>query len=187
MKVIKLFLAAVIISVSSSVYAQESVDIEKSGIKWNGKKIGGEHHGYIQLKNGTLEIKNNKIAKGKFIVDMTTITNEDIDNENFKKKLIDHLKSDDFFGVEKYPESTFVVTKSTEFSGGKATVTGKLTIKENTEEITFDVKKNGHVYTATLKIDRSKFDVRYGSKSFFDDLGDKAIDDIFILDVKIVI
>lgn len=187
MRKIKLVAIVAILSTGFIVTAQEKIDLGSSGIKWIGKKIGGEHYGSIQLKDGTLEIKDNKIVSGNFTVDMASITNKDIENENFNKKLVDHLKSDDFFGVERYPESTFIITKSTEFSDGKANVTGKLTIKGKTEEIKFDVIKKGNEYTATINVDRSKFDVRYGSKSFFDDLGDKAIDDIFVLDIKVVI
>ncbi len=80
-----------------------------------------------------------------------------------------------------------MVTKATKFEDGKASVTGKLTIKENTEEITFDVVKEGNAYVAKVEVDRSKFDVRYGSNSFFDNLGDKAINDIFVLDIKLAI
>jgi polyisoprenoid-binding protein YceI len=187
MKTIKILFVLALFSVGAIVNAQQ-INLGKSNIKWTGNKIGGTHYGQIKIKSGSLEVSDNSIASGKFVVDMTSITNEDLDNANFNKKLVDHLKSDDFFGVEKYPESHFVVTKSTKFSGGKATVTGKLTIKGKTEVISFDVMKKGNSeYSAKIEIDRSKFDVRYGSKTFFNVIGDKAIDDIFILDVKIVI
>ena len=118
---------------------------------------------------------------------MTSITNTDLKDKGYNKKLVGHLKSDDFFGVEKFPTATFNITKATKFSNGKASVTGNLTIKGNTESITFDFVKNRNQYTTKLEIDRSKFNVRYGSTSFFDGLGDKAIDNIFILDIQLFI
>ena len=96
-----------------------------------------------------------------------------------------HLKSDDFFGVEKFPTATFTVTKAAKFSNGKANVSGNITIKGKTEPVNFVVTKQNNVYKTQLKVDRSKFDVRYGSNSFFDNLGDKAIDNIFILDIQL--
>jgi polyisoprenoid-binding protein YceI len=101
--------------------------------------------------------------------------------------LVGHLKSDDFFGVEKYPTSNFIITQSSKFDENKATVTGVITIKGKSENISFDVERKNNEYSAKLDIDRSKFDVRYGSNSFFDNLGDKAIDDIFTLDIKLVL
>lgn len=118
---------------------------------------------------------------------MNTITNTDLENEEFNQKLVGHLKSEDFFGVDKYPTSTFTVTKATKFIAGKATVSGVLKIKENAEEISFEVVKEGEKYLAKIEIDRSKFNVRYGSNSFFDNLGDKAINDIFTLDISLVL
>ena len=118
---------------------------------------------------------------------MTTITNSDLKDEGYNQKLVGHLKSDDFFGVEKFPTASFVVTKSSKFSNGKATLTGDITIKGKTESISFDIVKQSKEYTTKIEIDRSKFDVRYGSDSFFDNLGDKAIDDIFSLNIKLAV
>ena len=155
-------------------------------MKWTGKKIGSQHYGYIQVKEGYLEMKDGKISGGTFLVDMNSISNVDLKNEEFNKKLVDHLKSDDFFSVAQHPTSRLVIEESTPFRSGKATVKGMITIKGMTEPISFDVIRSGNVYEATLSIDRSKFDVRFGSDSFFDNLGDRAIDDIFTLEVKLV-
>jgi polyisoprenoid-binding protein YceI len=163
------------------------VNTSKSGIKWLGTKIGGQHKGTIQLKSGTLELNKGQIVSGKFVVDMTSITNTDLKNKTYKQKLVSHLKSDDFFAVEKFPASEFVIKKSTNFNHGKATISGDITIKGKTENLTFEVDYDGKAYRTTIDIDRSKFDVRYGSTSFFDNLGDKAIDDIFTLTIEIVI
>ncbi len=185
----KLYLIALLIFAGTAVaQAQKStVDTQKSSIAWVGKKIGGQHNGTIQLKSGALEVKNNGIVSGKFTIDMQSIKNLDLTSDSYNKKLVGHLKSDDFFGVEKFPTATLNITKGSKFKNNKASVTGAVTIKNKTENLTFDVVKNGNVYTATINVDRSKFDVRYGSNSFFDNLGDKAIDDIFVLDIELVL
>ena len=117
---------------------------------------------------------------------MNSITCTDLEDIGYNQKLVGHLKSDDFFGVKQNPTASLTITKSTKFSKGKATVTANLTIKGKTESITFEVVKNGTIYTTKLEIDRSKYDVRYGSTSFFDSLGDKAIDDIFTLKINLI-
>lgn len=187
MKTLRLILALGIFISGSALFAQKSsIDTEKSSIKWYGEKIGGSHEGYIKLKSGTLEVMDDRIVSGSFMVDMSSITNTDLEDEGYNKKLVDHLKSDDFFGVEKYPEASFVILKSTVFSDGKAEVSGEITIKGKTEPLSFDVTRKGNTYMASVDVDRSKFDVRYGSNSFFDNLGDMAIDDIFTLTIKLV-
>ena len=170
------------------MFAQKvDVNPEKSTVGWLGEKIGGQHEGTIQIKSGYFEFNNDKIVACNFVVDMTTIKNTDLEDEGYNQKLVSHLKSDDFFGVSKYPTSNFSVTKSSKFSNGKATIVGDITIKGKTENISFEVTKEGNEYIAKIEIDLSKFDVRYGSNSFFDNLGDKAIDDIFILNIKLVV
>ena len=124
---------------------------------------------------------------GSFVVDMTSITNTDLKDDDSNQKLVGHLKSDDFFGVEKYPTATFDLKESTKFSNGKATVSGEITIKGKKENISFEVERSGKEYSATVDIDRSKFDVRYGSKKFFDNLGDRAINDIFTLYITLFV
>ncbi len=163
----------------------EFLNTTKSQIKWTGKKIGGSHHGDIDLKKGEFVLDGDQIVKGTFVLDMTSITNADIESEAYNQKLIGHLKSEDFFHVEEYPESTLLIKQSTPFENNQASVSANLTIKGITEPISFNVKREGSVYTALIEVDRSKFDVRYGSKSFFNDIGDKAIDDIFTMEVSI--
>ncbi len=186
MKELNFVLAFIIMLSSHAIFAQKvEVNTKKSSVEWLGKKIGGQHEGNIQLKSGYFELKDNKIVTGNFIVDMTTIINTDLEDEGYNQKLVGHLKSDDFFGVEKYPIAKFVVTQSTKFSNGKATITGDITIKDKTDRISFEVVKVGNEYSTKIDIDRSKFDVKYGSNSFFNNLGDKAIDDVFTLDIKL--
>ena len=181
------YLLALVLTLSSYVlFAQtQKVNTEKSTISWLGKKIGGQHEGLIKLKIGELEVKKDKIISGSFVIDMSSITNTDLTDAGYNQKLVGHLKSDDFFGVEKFPTATLNITKASAFSNGKASVTGDLIIKGKMKPISFDVVKNENTYTAKMEIDRSKYDVRYGSTSFFDSLGDKAIDDIFILNIKL--
>jgi polyisoprenoid-binding protein YceI len=165
----------------------EGINTTKSQIKWTGKKIGGSHYGFIQLKKGELEMDGDEIAKGTFVIDMTTISNTDMKSEESGQKLVGHLNSKDFFNVEEYPESTLLIKQSTPFENNQAKASADLTIKGITEEISFDVVQAGAVYTAFIEVDRSKFDVRYGSKSFFKDIGDKAIDDIFTMEVTMFV
>jgi polyisoprenoid-binding protein YceI len=188
MKTIKgIFVMALLIGTTTLFAQKVEVKAEKSVIEWLGKKVGGQHDGSIQLKSGEFMLEDDRIVSGNFIVDMTSIVNYDLKNETYNQKLVDHLKSDDFFGVAKYPTAKFVVTESTPFKDGKAMVTGSITIKENTERISFEVVRDGDSYMTKLELDRSKFDVRYGSKTFFANIGDKAIDDIFTLDINFVV
>lgn len=184
----KITVAILALLVTGLVSAQTyTVDAEKSTLKWHGKKVTGEHLGHIDLDKGSFKIANNKIVEGSFTIDMSSITNTDIEAPEFNAKLVGHLKSDDFFGVEKYPTATLKIKSASAFKDGVANVTADLTIKGKTHPSTFKVKKNGNEFTAFITVDRSKYDVRYGSTSFFDNLGDKAIYDEFTLDVKIAV
>ena len=168
------------------IYAQSmNVDVSKSSLRWEaGKVIGDPHYGAIQLTQGVLEIRNNEIASGSFTIDMTTISNEDL-GAGFGDKLVGHLISDDFFSVSSHPQAQLVVLGGTPFEKGKATVQAQLTIKGHAESIEFEVVQKNGAFDATLNVDRSKFDVRYGSPSFFNDLGDSAIKDVFTLAVHL--
>jgi len=188
MKTIKISLAAILMIATSFVQAQDfKVDAAKSTVKWTGEKLTGKHNGKIAIKSGSLTVKSDKITGGTFVIDMNSITNEDVESAEYNAKLVNHLKSDDFFGTAKFPEAKFVITKTTAFKGNTADVRGDLTIKGKTNSILFTVTKNGDAYSAKIVVDRSKFDVKYGSKTFFEDIGDKAISDEFILDVNLVV
>ena len=176
-------LVVVVLTVNAQTY---NVNTSKSDLKWTGKKVGGEHWGKIALKDGTVTLKANKIVSGKFVIDMKSITVEDLAAGEWNDKLVGHLKSDDFFGVEKYPESVLELTGSTPLKDGKAKVKGKRTIKGITNPVEFDAVQNGLTVSAQVTVDRSKYNVRYGSGKFFDNLGDKTIYDNFTIDVKLV-
>ena len=184
MKKISLLMALAVLGTGMlSEVKGEVLNTTKSEIKWTGKKIGGTHYGSIELIKGELVLDGDQIANGNFVLDMTTISNTDVESEEYNQKIVGHLKSEDFFNVEKYPESTLLIKKSSPFKDNLVTVSADLTIKGITEQISFDVVREGSIYTALIKVDRAKFDVRYGSKSFFNDIGDKAIDDIFTMEV----
>lgn len=187
MKTIKLSVVLILAFVLSASAQKSEINLNHSVVKWTGNKIGGSHNGEIKIKNGFFELKGDNLTNGMIVIDMNSITNTDLKDEGYNQKLVGHLKSDDFFGVDKFPEATFQSNKAGNFTNGKATVSGVLTIKGKSETISFDVIKKDKTYTTQIKVDRSKFDVRYGSDSFFDNLGDKAIDDIFILDIHIVL
>lgn len=162
-----------------------------SNIEWYAEKVTGSHYGDIQLKEGTIELEGDQITGGEFVVDMTTINTQDLEGGS-KKKLDGHLKSDDFFGVEAHPTAKFVITEVSPLKGVEGfthTITGDLTIKGNTHSNSFPakVKIDGEKLAAygEMTVDRAKYDVRYGSTSFFDSLGDKAIMDDFTLKVSI--
>jgi polyisoprenoid-binding protein YceI len=167
-----------------------NVDVTSSNIIWKGYKVTGEHTGTVKVKNGNLLFTNNQLSGGSFDVDMNSITCTDLDSE-YAGKLVGHLKSDDFFSAAKFPTAKFVITRAIpQDTKGNYKIIGNLKIKETTKEIKFPVnmtESNG-VVTATGKItiDRSEYDVRFGSGSFFDNLGDKTIYDEFDLNVTLV-
>jgi polyisoprenoid-binding protein YceI len=186
MKTIKILLAGLFIFISAGLNAQSySVDTQKSKVKWLGTKVTGKHYGTISIKSGELGMKNGKIVSGSFVIDMNSIVCEDLEDQEYNQKLVGHLKSDDFFGVETYPEAKLVITKATAFKANKADVNANITIKGKSNPIFFVVEQSGSHYQAKITVDRSKFDVRYGSGSFFENLGDKAISDDFVLDVDL--
>lgn len=168
-----------------------AVDTEQSVINWNGKKVTGEHYGTVKINKGTLSVDGNKLTGGTVEADMKTLTSLDLkDNENMYNRLVTHLKSDDFFSVEKHPVATFVITKATPKGGSQYDLTGNLTIKGITQPVTFpatvNITKNGVEANGKMSVDRTKYDIKFRSKSFFENLGDKAIYDDFTLEVKLL-
>lgn len=188
MKKMNLILIAVLMIATPLLQAQNfKANPSKTTIIWRGEKVTGKHWGNINLKSGEMTLKNNQIASGTFVIDMTSIVDKDLESEEYNKKLVGHLKSDDFFGVATYPEAKLVITKAGAFKNNQAEVEANVTIKKTTGPVKFTVTKNGNNYTAKIVIDRSKYDVRYGSKSFFDNLGDKVIYDDFTLEVDLAV
>ncbi|MBN2424062.1 MAG: YceI family protein [Calditrichaceae bacterium] len=179
----------------ASIFAQDTftVNNDESKIEWIGRKVTGQHNGTINLKNGTLQFEGDKLIGGKFEIDMTSMVNLDIEDESYKAKLIGHLKSDDFFSVDKYPVAIFTIThiqKNENTKGHNYFIRGDLTIKGTTHPVEFPAKigysKNKITASASITVDRSKYDVRYGSGSFFKGLGDNLIYDDFNLNVSLI-
>lgn len=170
-----------------------NVDVKQSKLEWHGKKVTGEHNGLINIKGGMLQFKDDMLVGGEFHVDMKTIVNLDIESEEYNAKLVNHLKSDDFFSVEKFPTATLKIKEvkahKAEKSDANYWIKGDLTIKGKTNPIEFaakvDKNEKGISGTATMTIDRSEYDVRYGSGSFFEGLGDKLIYDDFNMKVSL--
>lgn len=165
------------------------VSTAESSVKWVGKKVTGQHDGTVSLKNGELIYEGNKLVGGNFTIDMQTIECTDLSGDS-KKNLDGHLKSDDFFGVKNYPTASLTIIRAVPQGPNKYKVVANITIKGTTEEIQFPASvenTNGKIVaSASFSIDRSKFNVRYGSGSFFDNLGDKTIYDDFDMEVKLV-
>ncbi|MBC7488253.1 MAG: YceI family protein [Cytophagaceae bacterium] len=166
------------------------VDKTKSKVTWIARKVTGEHTGTVNIADGKLTSDGKNILGGSFDIDMNTITCADLTDADYNGKLIGHLKSDDFFSVAKFPKSTLAITKATSTGNGTYKINGNLTIKGITQPIEFPatVTISATQVTAKAKIlvDRTKYDIKYGSASFFDSLGDKAINNEFELNVDLV-
>lgn len=158
-----------------------AVDTSKSKVEWLGKKVTGEHKGTIQVKSGNLEMKEGKLTGGNVVIDMTTIKTTDLSGE-WADKLNNHLNSPDFFNTADHKEATLKVTKVEAKGKGKYNVTGDLTIKKITKPVTFTVTESKGNFKGKIKFDRTKYDVKYKSGSFFEGLGDKMIYDDVELD-----
>lgn len=170
-----------------------NVDVTASKVEWTGTKPTGQHHGTINISEGSLMLIDGNIVGGKFTIDMNSIVDIDLTNAEDNGKLVNHLKSPDFFDAAKYSTAVFEITSVEAVSGNAdAThnITGNLTMKEISKSVTFPAKVviEGKQLTATTPefiIDRSKWNVQYGSRSFFNDLKDKFINDEIALKISL--
>lgn len=171
-----------------------AVDAEKSVIRWKGDKPTGSHTGTIKIASGSVSVNETSLETGKFSIDMNTITNTDLEG-GMKDNLEAHLKGTvegkegDFFNVNEFPLASFVVTGVTE-TEGEAVVSGNLTIKEKTHNVEFPATvtyTDGamSLVSKPFNIDRTKWGINYGSKSIFDNLGDKFINDEIGLEIEL--
>ncbi len=165
---------------------KKEVNIEKSTVIWKADKvIGSGHEGTVNLKSGSLKYDAaGMLAGGMFTIDMTSIKTTDLSG-NMAAKLEGHLKSDDFFGVETFPTADFEIT-TVDVTDKGTTISGNLTIKGKTHPVSFEARMSETGAAAIIQVDRTLYDVRYGSGKFFDNLGDKTIKDIFDLEVSLV-
>tara|TARA_B100000530_G_C15705026_1_gene387594 strand:+ start:55 stop:654 length:600 start_codon:yes stop_codon:yes gene_type:complete len=198
MKRILLFFASIFTYavIATNPHIENSrVNSESSTIKWVGSKISSSHEGYIKISKGFLSINHGSLVGGQFVIDMNSITCTDIKSEGKNKYFVEHLKDDDFFNVKEFPQSKIKIVKVTPVDGKENLydIVASLTIKGITNPISFQSKIsiNGSSFLAEAKIiiDRTKWDIRYGSGTFFDNLGDKMIldeitFDVFLLSVK---
>ncbi len=165
-------------------------NVAETSMTWLGEKVTGEHMGTVNLKSGELTMNGDKIKSGSFTIDMASIVCTDMEGE-YKTKLEGHLKSDDFFGVANHPTATLVITGSESFKNGSGKVMGDLTIKGKTKSVAFNAAvqdaDKGKRFYANITIDRTDFDVRYGSGSFFENLGDKTIYDDFKVKLNMLV
>ncbi|MEO6037137.1 MAG: YceI family protein [Saprospiraceae bacterium] len=188
----KLFFIPILAVLAMSAYVPTNykIDTGASSVVWTGYKVTGKHTGTVKVQSGNLTYDNGSLTGGSFVIDMTSIRSTDQEGE-WADKLVGHLKSEDFFGVDKYPTSQFVITRVIpQDTKGNYKILGNLTIKETTKEVKFfasAVETAGTVSASgKITIDRSEFNVKYGSGSFFDGLGDKTIYDEFDLQVSLV-
>ena len=157
---------------------KKEIKTAESKVVWKAYKVTGFHEGTIGIESGALEFNEDKLTGGSFVINMNTLVSTDLKGE-YKGKLEGHLKSEDFFGVEKFSTSTLVFKTVTPKGKNSYEVVADLTIKGITKPVTFDFSVYGSKASASLKIDRTQYNIKYGSASFFDDLKDKAIYDEF--------
>ena len=180
---------------TSTAAADYKLQPQLSTLGWEGKAVTHGHNGTMQFSGGDLEVKNGMVVGGMATVDMKTLKATDITDQENHAKFVGHMSSDDFFSADKYPTSTFKITSVTPIAGAaananNATIAGDMTIKGVTNRISFPAKvgvKNGvAAATGKVTIDRTKYGLKYGSKTFFDSIGDKAIYDEFTLDFNVI-
>lgn len=161
----------------------------QSNIEWTGRKVTGAHNGTIAVKEGTFILNDNKLAGGRFVIDTTSIKILDVTDPATNTQFAGHLASDDFFSIEKFPQSILDITAVKQQSTSSYLVDGALTIKGITNPVSFDatINVNGDTLIATGKIviDRTKYDMKFRSGNFFENLGDNLIYNDFDLNVSI--
>ena len=191
-----IFLSAILSVITLFAFATKPhtenvrVNTENSTVKWIGSKVAEHHEGTINIAKGVLMIEHGTLVGGVIAIDMNTIKNTDIESPKYKEMLERHLKEDDFFNVKAFPLATIIITDAVKGSGNMYKIVADLTIKGITHSISFgaDVNVNGLNYLATakIKIDRTKWDIKYNSGNFFKDLGDKLILDEIGFDISLV-
>jgi len=167
---------------------------DESSMKWAGSKTliaNYTDRGVIAVQDGSFVMEDGVITSGSFTIDMTSIGVESTGRGSGESMLTNHLKSADFFDVAEYPTSTFVIKSVTKTEAeNEYTITGDLTLKGKTNEVSFPatITQQGEKLIAVGKaeLDRTKWDVRFGSGKFFDNLGDNVIDDVFAVEFTLV-
>ena len=171
-------------TLQSFTVEKEDVKIKDSALTWVGSKVTGSHEGTINLKSGYLTIDNNDLVGGEFIIDMTSIVCTDLSGKG-KAGIESHLKSDDFFSVNKFPTASLTILNVKKKGLGQYQVNANITIKGMTQEIMFDAEIKEKIAKAKLVIDRTEFGIIYKSGNFFEELADKAIYDEFEMSIEL--
>lgn len=170
--------------IATATGKQMAIDTINSVVTWIGTKPVGQHEGHFQLNKGVLTVKNGELTGGRFIINIASLQNQDLEGE-WKTKLESHLKSADFFDVEKYPTATFTITSVQPFDvqaqtsllpGATHLISGNLQLKDSTRNITFpaQIVKQGESVTAkaNFNLDRTQWGMNSGN--------DKSLQDKFI-------
>jgi len=179
----KTFLLALATSLffGSAAFAAE-IDVAQSTIKWKGSKITGSfHHGLISPKPSTLTVEAGKVVSGSVVIDMSSMTVTDIEGER-AQKFLRHMMNEDFFEVGKYPTASLDIKEEKD---GK--MVGDLTIKGVTKPFSFPFTMKDGKYVGKTTFDRTQFGVIYKSGNFFEDLGDKVINDEVEIEFEITL
>ena len=170
--------------------AKFQIQQSSSTVNWTGKKVLGLHTGSINIANGYIEISDNNISSGEIEIDMTSIVITDIADKKTYQDFFNHLLNDDFFSVDKFKTSKLVILNSNNLENNKFRINGILTIKDISHPVSFIATVE--IFTNTLHslgeiiIDRTLYNIQYGSGKFIDNLGDKLIYDDFILQFKLI-
>ena len=169
-----------------------TINTKESKVEWEGEKVTGKHWGTVTIEKGTLSLEGENVTGGTVVLDMSSITVDDMEGE-YAEKLRGHLNSADFFNTAEYKNATFEITKVAEKKGANGNthvISGNLTIKGITKKVSFPARvtvEGGVVKAfASFSLNRTEWDIKYGSGSFFDDLGDKTIYDEFQVKFSVV-
>jgi polyisoprenoid-binding protein YceI len=161
-----------------------------SAVNWTGKKVLGLHTGSIEVTQGFLQTSGNLLEGGEVEIDMTSIVIADIEDAKTRQEFLAHLQNDDFFAVDKFKTAKLVITGATQTELNLFEVNGNLTIKDITHPVQFKAKVEiltNYLHSmGEIIIDRTKYNIRYGSGKFISNLGDKLIYDDFVLQFKLV-
>jgi len=174
-----------VVAVEDGLSGEFAINTDASTLSWLGKKVTGEHSGSIKIQEGSFTIDKNVLTSGNILMDMTTISVGDLTDAEENAQLIEHLNSEDFFNTALFPTAAFVINKT-----DNASAAGDLTIKGITNRVKFGYtlteSETEITVEGTLIVDRTLYDIKYGSGKFFEKLGDKAINDEFELKFKMV-
>ena len=188
--IIAIILSLAVFFTTEKNTAPATVNKSESSVMWKAAKVTGEHWGYVPIADATLDYSNGKITGGSFEMDMVNLTVEDLTDPKSKGNLTNHLKSDDFFSVEKFNTASFKITDAKRSNGRDYVISGNLTIKGISQPISFPAKvsTSGNKLTAEgdITFDRTKFDIKFRSGNYFENLADKLIYDDVNLKVKLV-